>query len=728
VKRSALVVDALVVALAASAPVLIERLRGLAHAGGDLGLMFIPHYAWWWSRPRWLGGWNPFIFGGFPSNADPLVGHVHPLGVLWALFSPLDAAALEGAAAPVLAGLGMLLYLRRIDCGRTGSVVGALAFACGGYVHAHAMHPEKLRTVLAIPWALAAIEALDGRRLVAGLALAVAVLVAGGHPQTIAFSLALVALYGLVFEPGGREHVLAGLGVGVAIPAVTWLPAFELVARSHHAHTMITGVDHMTAACAHTLVVPFGCGGGGGSFYGWSLERFPGCGIVDCTGYPGMLVWLLVLAGLPSLAATGRGRFWIGIAIAGLVLSTEVTERLLPIPGVRAPSRALLWWSVASAVGAAMVMRPGNESWRGRARWGAALVLACVIAWAATRDPAARRASLGSLGVLVVTVVAASRPSHWALVAALAADLGVFGAELHVGIPPQFASEATAVLDRAATVLQGADRTDASPGRAIAIPALQNAMWAQVERVPILQGWDVLVPDAFSKLLAGDVAEPLGYDFGLVTEPALLARENRVLDLLRARVVLVNTTFARDPRWGTVLGDPRWRRSGELRQWHVYTNTRARPVAWLVHRVRSVTDDEAVRMVRGEAGSFDPAEEALTRASIVTSPRTGAEEVAVVSRDDDELVLRVRASAAALLVTSELAYPGWAARVDDRVVPVRSVNAGFRAVEVTAGEHEVVLRYRPRSSRAGLGLGAVGMLIVVACAWPRRRGAHPATA
>jgi hypothetical protein len=77
---TSLVVDALLVVLAASAPVAIERLRGLSHVSSDLGGMFIPDYVWWWSRPRWLGGWNPWIFGGFPSNGDPLVGHVHPFG------------------------------------------------------------------------------------------------------------------------------------------------------------------------------------------------------------------------------------------------------------------------------------------------------------------------------------------------------------------------------------------------------------------------------------------------------------------------------------------------------------------------------------------------------------------------------------------------------------------------------------------------------------------------
>jgi hypothetical protein len=707
-----LLVDALVVVLVASAPVTIERLRGLAHAGGDLSFMFIPHYAWWWSRPRWLGGWNPWIFGGFPSNADPLVGHVHPLGLLWAVFTPLTASALEGVAAPALAGVGMLLYLRRIGCGRTGSVVGAIAFAAGGYVHAHAVHPEKLRCVLAIPWALLAVEATRGPQLVAALGAAVAVIVAGGHPQTIGFSLALVGTYALLFSPDRRHRVVLALAAGVATTAISWLPAIELVGRSVHTQPVMQAVDYLTTACAHTVVVPFACGGGRGAFYGASIERFPQCGIVDCTSYPGMLVLLLVLGGLPRLVASSRGRFWLAALAAAVVFATGIFDRFLGVPALRAPSRAFLVADLALAAGAGIVAGAvTREGWTGRALATAALVLLAVVAFASTRGPVARRASAGSLAVLVATALAARRPAHGMLVAVLAADLVLFGSELHAGAPAPSRTQVRRVGDLL--------RRDGGPagewGRAIGVPGLPGAMWASVERVPVLQGWNVLVPAAFVRLLVGDGPTPPGYDFGLVQDHRVLGPESAVLDLLRTRMVVVRA----GARATASLGGPRWRPVDRSTAWHVYANERVRPVAWLVDRVRVVPEAEALRIVRGEAGTFDPAEEALVSASIGVAPATGR--VEVVTYDDDRLALRAETSAATLLVTSELAYPGWRVTIDDREAPVLSVNAGFRAVALPAGAHDVVFDYAPVRGRIGLALGAAGLLVILACTASARR-------
>ena len=245
-------------------------------------------------------------------------------------------------------------------------------------------------------------------------------------------------------------------------------------------------------------------------------------------------------------------------------------------------------------------------------------------------------------------------------------------------------------------------------------------MWSQVERVPMLQGWNVLVPAAYSRLLAG-ATMPVGYDFALVQDPALFDARNTVLDLLRARIVLVRPGLARDPAWAAVLADPRWRPAAETAEWRYYVNARVRPVAWLVHRVRVVPDDEALAVVRGERGTFDPSEEAVASAPLaVGAPGNG--DARVVERDDDRLALHVSTSAAALVVTSEVAYPGWTATIDGRDTPVRTVNAGFRAVEVPAGEHEVVLAYRPVLGRIGLALGGLGLLAVRGCALsPRAR-------
>jgi hypothetical protein len=253
------------------------------------------------------------------------------------------------------------------------------------------------------------------------------------------------------------------------------------------------------------------------------------------------------------------------------------------------------------------------------------------------------------------------------------------------------------------------------------VPTLVQGMWAQLERIAIVQGWNVLVPRTLTRLLGG--TSTFGYDMAIVRDPALLSPTSHVLDLLRVRIVLVSEKLLRDTEWMKAFDDPRWILTRRIRRGpQPAANERARPVGWLVHGVRLATDDEALALVRGEAGPFDPAQQAIVDGPVDVAPAVGPEEVRVVAYDDDVIHLRARASAAALLVTSELAYPGWTVSVDGGEVRLRTVNAGFRAVEVPAGEHDVVFRYRPALGRAGLALGLVALVVLALCAQPRRSG------
>ena len=151
-------------------------------------------------------------------------------------------------------------------------------------------------------------------------------------------------------------------------------------------------------------------------------------------------------------------------------------------------------------------------------------------------------------------------------------------------------------------------------------------------------------------------------------------------------------------------------------------------MAWLVGRIRVVPPERALAIIRGTVpgDGFDPAIEALSDAPIAglgapaaanESSRDGAAPddaggVEVASYLADEVRLEARARASALLVTSELDYPGWSATVDGRPAPIHVVNLAFRSVVVPAGDHSVVLAYRPGLGRAGLAtsLGSAAVL------------------
>src|SRR6202008_319395 len=107
----------------------------------------------------------------------------------------------------------------------------------------------------------------------------------------------------------GRGLALAGgLALGVGVAAASLLPAAELIGLS----TRGFGVERemqgpsLTLDRLRALFVPFASGGSIGPLYGRSANPM-GWLLSETTGYPGMLVLLAVLAGLPRLLGDRRG-------------------------------------------------------------------------------------------------------------------------------------------------------------------------------------------------------------------------------------------------------------------------------------------------------------------------------------------------------------------------------------------------------------------------------------
>ena len=72
-----------------------------------------------------------------------------------------------------------------------------------------------------------------------------------------------------------------------------------------------------------------------------------------------------------------------------------------------------------------------------------------------------------------------------------------------------------------------------------------------------------------------------------------------------------------------------------------------------------------------------------------------------------------------LLVISRLAAAGFAARVSGKEVAGQDVNGALLGIAIPPGEHEVEIRYRPRSVQWGL---LVSLLSLVLWFWGIRRG------
>jgi hypothetical protein len=147
-----------------------------------------------------------------------------------------------------------------------------------------------------------------------------------------------------------------------------------------------------------------------------------------------------------------------------------------------------------------------------------------------------------------------------------------------------------------------------------------------------------------------------------------------------------------------------------------------RPRAYVVEGVRVEPDSDAVETLITRA---DLEREALIAAGLPA--RTPAEGFAgraeVVERGTNRLVIEASANRPGMLVVLEAWRKGWTATVDGEPAPLLRTNALFRGVPLPAGRHRVEMSYVPPGLIWGAGLGALGLvgllaLGVLACRAP----------
>lgn len=184
-----------------------------------------------------------------------------------------------------------------------------------------------------------------------------------------------------------------------------------------------------------------------------------------------------------------------------------------------------------------------------------------------------------------------------------------------------------------------------------------------------------------------------------------------LLDMLNVRYIVVALEGPDGPTDVAALapGKPEVFRNEEV---VVLENPQAFPRAWIVHEVRPNDDGEGLRQLAD--GSADGRQVAFVDGFLPTvAPATAEEQVDITRQDEDSLVAEVDASAAGVVVFSEIYEEGWQVWVDGESVDVLRVNHALRGVPVPAGEHTIELRYGPTSLRYGLWISTATAILLI---------------
>lgn len=133
--------------------------------------------------------------------------------------------------------------------------------------------------------------------------------------------------------------------------------------------------------------------------------------------------------------------------------------------------------------------------------------------------------------------------------------------------------------------------------------------------------------------------------------------------------------------------------------------------AWFVSQVEVVPEDSQA-IARLAADDFD-----LRRAAVIGEPldtplaEAATSTVTVVEFTPNRLKAEVNTSDRRLLVFSQIYYPGWQAQIDGQPAELRRVNVIQQGVVVPAGAHTVELIFSPGSFWVGLIISVIALLI-----------------
>jgi len=231
----------------------VKRPHAINGQLNDLALQIIP-----WAhqvRESWKSLtpplWNHFSAAGYPLLASAQSSALSPLRILGLPLSLAHAMTFEATMKILIALTFMFLWCRRRGYSEIASVTGAVAFGFSTFIIVW-LHFPLITTACLVPAVFYVIDLLAERitygRFVA-LAVLGAIMLFGGHPETVshtAFLATMYLLWILAIERGSPRILLAigGAAVIAALLAAPFLAPFaEAVTKSKRYQELAVKTD-----------------------------------------------------------------------------------------------------------------------------------------------------------------------------------------------------------------------------------------------------------------------------------------------------------------------------------------------------------------------------------------------------------------------------------------------------------------------------------------------------
>jgi len=601
--------------------------------------------------------WNRYAFSGYPLLGNGESAPFSPI-FLATLFVTLPKQIVAMAGLKIFISLLFaFLFMKRFGASDPAACFAACAysFSVGATVNLYYSSGTVMSMLPAALFALFYASDVASRRGVVLVALVIASLMAGGHPESvvhIAMGAAMLLAVELVLADDRRDWLrrfrfpLLGAIAGVALSAPAWVPSAMQVPLSarYAALRAAPHLEQFPLTALWAMVSPNGFGNPLRHNWNWISNYF-----TIASSYIGLLPLVLAIAVLVSRRATARERVWVGVAalIYLMAMNWSVVGhaiRLIPLLDVTAHDKfRFVACFIAAAAGALWLDR--------KREWWVVVPVAALVAGLAVYVWRAKPAVVRPIDLAGVLTVAAFLflPRRFAFVL-VTIELLVLNAGFNALVDGRYYRPRLPIIE-----------------------ALRRHAPAEPFRV-VGHDW-VFLPNAAAPYGLEDIrgSDPMAFRW-YVEALRPVSLENAEFDVLRVGDVdhelidFLNVRFLlAEP--GAVFG-PKWQLIYSGADGTLFENRQARG--------RFVIAGGSVFARQDSPSSF---------------------------------TLTVETAVPGLVESSQPMAAGWTVRIDGKSVPIETIRGGFIGFRVGAGKHRVRVTYRSISF-----YGPVLMAIIAASA------------
>ncbi len=638
--------------------------------------------------------WNPNSFSGTPHAGNYQSAVFSPINLLFFILPFIDAWSIMILLQPLLAGLFMYLFVRSLDRSREASLIAAIAFMFCGFMVVWMAYGTLGYAALFLPLIFWGVRKKYGWAISTGIALSLL----SGHFQVSIYVIGAATAY-IFWKRQWRAFLFVFCGILIAAPQI--LLTFRAFGNSARSTGVVRG-EVIPWVYLMTLISP--------DFFGNPVTRNDWFGhYAEWAGFIGVIPFILALFSIGRNTFKHISFFVLLAAISLLLALPSPLNDLLyllkiPVLSGSAASRIIFLAGFSLSVMSAYGLDKLKEK-----KHSILFPAACLVFVGATwlvllfgkplpadkLSIATHNFILPSVFVVLSAVALVVRKKFvlYILIGLAAFDVFRFAAKWMPFEPRQFMFPQVKSLQYLTKYI-GYNRVFGTIGGEV----------GNMLNIPLVEGYDAVYQARYGEFInavSKGYISPAGRSIVLFDKSGLYKTE--ALQVLGIRYIYHRLSDGRN-----VWAFPYWEYPGMRsiysdEKYEIFEYPDAYPRAFLAS---SYVVGDIHTLFSQDLNRRDTL--VLEKKPLV-EPQPGPGSAEIVSYTPDRIMVKTNSSSPKLLFLSDVYDAGWHASVDGKESRVYRADYDFRAVEVPAGNHTVILTYTPDEFKWGIMLSIIGI-------------------